>query len=186
MKYRQVVIFLCLSLFLSGCGYRFGPGNLASKYSTISVPYAEDDWDGSLTTAVINEIATQGIFEFRRDGGALILKIKILDYRDENVGFRYDRKKTGERKHTIIPVETRVTITTEVMVVDACTLQSVLGPVVLSADVVFDHEFYSSRNGINIFSLGQLTDFDEAYDAAMRPLNQAMAQKIVDYVNDSW
>ena len=184
MRYWLIAFFLCFAL--AGCGYHFGQGNLSSRYSSISVPYAEDDWNGSLTTAVVNEIASQGVLEYRRDGGSLILKIKILDYRDENVGFRYDRKKSGKLKHTIIPVETRVTITTEVMVIDATTLQSIIGPVVLSADVVFDHAFYSSRNGINVFSLGQLTDYDEAYDAAMRPLNQAIAQKIVDYVNDSW
>lgn len=179
-------IFLTLCLLLGSCGYHFGQGDLPSKYATISIPYAEDDWNGSLTTAVINEIASQGIFKYQREGGSLILKIKILDYYDENIGFRYDRKKSGRLKHTIIPVETRVTMTAEIVVIDASTLESVLGPVVLSADAVFDHEFYSSRNGINVFSLGQLTDYDEAYDAAMRPLNQAMALKIADYLNDSW
>ncbi len=44
--------------------------------------------------------------------------------------------------------------------------------------------YYSSRKGVNVFSLGQVTDIDEARDVAEYPLHRRLAQKIVDYINN--
>ena len=62
----------------------------------------------------------------------------------------------------------------------------VLGPSIIKAHVDFDHEFNSSRDAVNVFSLGQVTDIDGATDAAARPLNKVLAQKIVDYMANAW
>lgn len=183
------LLFLSLSAgLLSGCsGYQFGQGGtLADHYSTISVPYIEGDLDGSMTASLINELARSGCFQFRQCDGDLILKVKITDLRDENIGFRYDRKKKGELTHSIIPTETRLTAYSEVIVENSRTGCVVLGPVRVRACVDFDHDYYSNRDGVNIFSLGQLNDVDAAYDAAQTPLNQALARKIVDYLCNSW
>lgn len=180
-------LLMCACLLPGCCGYQFGQGgSLPNRYSTISVPYIEGDIDGSLTAAVISDIARSGVFEFRKSDGALVLKIKITDLRDDNIGFRYDRKKKGELTHSIIPTETRLTAYAEVVGEDAATGCVVLGPVRVMAFVDFDHDYYSNRDGVNIFSLGQLNDVDAAYDAAQAPLNQALARKIVDYVCDNW
>lgn len=173
----------CLSL---SCGYQYGSVGIVSNQNTITIPYAEGDWDGGLTTALIKEVATQGVFNYQRDSAALVLKVKILDYDNRDVGFRYEQKKDGELKHTIVPVETRLSLSTEVMIIESFSQKPLLGPIVLSAYVDFDHDFYSSRNGVNVFSLGQLSDYDDAYDAAMRPLNELMAQKIATYIQDSF
>lgn len=152
----------------------------------MTIPFVEGDLDGELTSALIRQVGQSGTFEYRREGGALLLKVEIIDTSDENIGFRYDRNKMGKLKKRLIPDETRATIFAEVSVIETGSGTVLLGPVRLSADVEFDHDFYSSRNGINIFSLGQLTDFDEARSAAQRPLNQALAKKIVDYINNNW
>lgn len=179
-------LLLPLLLLSSCCGYRFGDGGYASRYQTISVPFVQGDWDGDFTVALVDEIARSGAFQYERDGGAVILLVKILDICDENIGFRYYRNKEGELKKDIIPTETRITAQAEVSLVEAASGSTLLGPARLSASVEFDHDFYASRHASNIFSLGQLVDYDAAYDAVYRPLNRALAHKIVDFVNDSW
>ena len=185
-KLAVVVIQLLLILLLTSCGYHFGTGSTINSYRTISVPYVEGDWDGTITSAIIKEISEYTSLAYRDCGGALILKVKVLDYDDENIGFRYDRKKDGNPKDIIIPDETRTSIRAEVVVIEASSGCNILGPVEIFADVEYDHDYYSNRDAINVFSLGQLSDIDEAYDAAQQPLNKRLAEKIVAYVRDNW
>ena len=185
----SVMAFLLLisTCLLCGCGYKFGQGDgLASRYSSMSVPYVCGDQDGTLTSAIIKEVVRSGDFEYQYCGGSLILNVKNVDLDEENIGFRYYRKKRGTLKHEIIPTETRITIFVEVSVTEAASGNTVLGPVRLSASVDYDHDYYSSRDGINIFSLGQLSDMEAAYDAVQIPLNRAIAEKVVDYITQSW
>lgn len=179
--------FIVIACLLSACGYHLGPGgSLPNQYPSISVPYVEGDQEGALTAAIIKEIVRTGDFDYRYHGGGLILKVKQVEIDEDNIGFRYDRKKRGELTSDVIPTETRVTMVVELSVVEAASCRTVLGPVLLSASVDYDHDYYSSRDGVNIFSLGQLTDLDAAYDAVQTPLNRAMAEKIVDYITQSW
>jgi hypothetical protein len=179
---------LIVSIILFSCsGYHFNDDTgLAARYASISVPYVNGDLDGSLTAAIVNEFVQAGMFEYRAVGGNLILRANLLDYQDDNVGFRYDRKKDGERRKAIIPTETRRNIYVEVTVEDAASKSVVLGPAQLSASVVFDHDYEYARDEVNVFSLGQLSDFNQAVDAAQAPLNQILARKIVDFVTYSW
>ena len=171
---------------LAGCGYKAGFDGLPTEYRTITMPYVEGDWNGELTNAIIGQISRSGSFEYRNDCANLILIVKVIDFSDENIGFRYDRHKDGRLRDTIIPVETRLFALVEVSVVDAASGKVVLGPSRLSANVDFDHDYYSSRNEVNVFSLGQLSDFDSANDAAHTPLNYVLSRKIVDYISDNW
>lgn len=174
-------------ILLTSCGYRFGNDTgLPARFSTISVPYIEGDIDGAMTACVIKALVRSGAFEYRQFGGALLLNISILDIEDENIGFRYDRRKSGRLRKSIIPTETRRTIFVEVTVQNAATGCMVLGPARLSASIDFDHDYQYARDEINVFSLGQLSDIDQAYDAAQSPLNRLIANKIVDYVIQSW
>lgn len=183
---KALILFISVCL-LSGCGYKCGQGDgLASRYSSISVPYVSGDQDGTLTSAIIKEVVKSGYFEYHYCGGSLILNVKNVELDEENIGFRYYRKKRGTLKHEIIPTETRITIFVEVWVTEAASGATILGPVRLSESVDYDHDYYSSRDGINIFSLGQLSDMEAAYDAVQIPLNRAIAEKIVDYITQSW
>jgi len=184
----KILLVTTICLLFSGCGYQHGLGRegLPYRYATISVPYVIGDQDGTLTSAVVKEITRSGSFEYRNWGGALTLNIKQINLSEENIGFRYDRKKRGKLTQDTIPTEARITIVVEVSVVEAASCCTVLGPVRLSASVDYDHDYYSSRDGINIFSLGQLSDLEEAYDAVQTPLNIAIAEKIVDYISQSW
>jgi hypothetical protein len=175
-----------LALCLVSCGYHLGFGGLSSQYPSISVPYVEGDKDGSLTAAIIRKISESGVYEYKNSNGTLSLSARVIEVSDENIGFRYDRNKKGKRTSTVIPTETRIKAVAEVTVFDSCNSCVLLGPVLIEAFVDFDHDYYNSRDGINIFSLGQLSDYDEAHDAVKAPLDEALANKIVDYVNGSW
>lgn len=177
---------LTLFILCMSCGYHVGQGSLLDRYRTISIPYVYGDKTGELTTALVKEISRSGAFCYKRDSAQLALNVTIIDYHEENVGFRYDRDKDGDLTDSIIPTETRITALAEVTVVDVCSGCIALGPARLMASVDFDHDYYFSRDAVNIFSLGQLTDVDAAHDAVIRPLNHALAEKIVDYVIHSW
>lgn len=181
------VAFSLVFLLFAGCGYRAGEGNILSNYRTISIPYVEGDWDGSLTACLVKEVSQSSTVAYRRDGGSLILEAKLIDVDEENIGFRYDRTtRRGKIKHELIPIETRLIAVAEIRVIEAYSGRVLLGPARVTASVDFDHDYFSSRNGINVFSLGQVTDIEEAEDAAQQPLNQRLARKITDYINNSW
>ncbi len=171
---------------LVGCHYQWGYGELSQHYSTFSVPYIDGDAKGELTAEVIKKLSTSGALRYSNDHGDLTLKIKVIELSDENIDFRYDRKKRGHLKKSIIPTETRVKALVEVTLIETVTEQVIKGPTRISASVDFDHSYYSSWHAINIFSLGQLSDVDAARDAVMHPLNRQLAERIVDYIINSW
>jgi hypothetical protein len=163
-----------------------GEGSLFLKGSSISIPYVEGDFNGQMTSALIEAISENGIFRYQRSGGKYLLLAKIIDFDDEDIGFRYEKKKDGKYKSAVIPDETRLFVEVEVTLIDTSTQQNVLGPVRIISHTDFDHDYYSSRNAVNVFSLGQLTDYDAAYEAAYIPLSRELAKKIVAYLNSSW
>lgn len=178
-------LLLALLLF-SGCGWHTGEGDLIRGYSTVSVPFAEGDWRGAFTRALIEKIATETALNVVNCGGDLQVNVILKRTDEEDVGFRYDRTLKGERIDYIIPAETRLIVMAEVTVTETATGCSLLGPLLFKASYDFDHEYYSSQNAVNIFSLGQLTDYDEAYDAALKPLYEKLAKKIADYLQNAW
>lgn len=174
-------------LLCSGCQYHVGQGGLDERYSTICIPYACGDEDGQLTAALVKKVSETGILQYKPGSGELTLYVKLIKCKNKNIGFRYDRvRKKDELTNTIVPAETRRTLWCELVVVETCSGMELIGPVVISASVEFDHDYYSSRDRVNIFSLGQLGDIDAAYDACLTPLYQKLAEKIVDYINNSW
>lgn len=178
--------FFFLSCFLTGCSYQFGRGDLSDRYQTISVPYAEGDARGDLTTEVVRKLSSTGAFRYVNEGGDLTLKIKMIELSEENIGFRYDRKKDGRLKKSLVPTETRMSALAEVTVIESASGKIVRGPARLTAYAEFDHTYYTTRDRINVFSLGQLSDIDAARDAALIPLNRHLAERIADYIVNSW
>lgn len=180
-------ILVCFFLFLCvGCGYQFHDDLSQEFAQTVAVPYVDGDIDGDLTNAIIRELSTSGVYEYRSTTAQWVLQVKIIDTYDENIGFRYDRNHKNKLKHEIIPVETRQYLLVEVAVLNGYTGCIVRGPTHIQANVEFDHEYYTIRHGINTFSLGQLSDYDSAQDVAVTRLNKNLAEKIVDYLIYGW
>ncbi len=183
---QYVFLSLVLLSLISGCGYRFSSNCALDNYKTIHIPYVVGDKTGGLTGALIKEIGISSSFSIVNKNADLEMCVEIIDYCTENVGFRYDIDKKRERTHSLIPTETRIIITTQVKLIDNCTGCKVISPFRVSASIDFDHDYYNSRDGVNAFSLGQLTDYDAAYDASFTPLNRKLAEKIVNYISNYW
>lgn len=186
MRFIPVALLLFTAMFFEGCGYHYGQGGLTCKYHTICIPYVQGDNTGELTATLVKEMAKSGAFQYRVSGADLVMRIALIDLHEDNIGFRYDRDKDGERDSNIIPTETRITAIAEVSVCESCSGCTVLKPARIYASVDFDHEYYFGCDEVNDISLGQLTDYDAARDSVQTPLFQRLAEKIVDYVIHSW
>jgi hypothetical protein len=165
-----------LALFVS-CGYRSDLVYEEGEKPELCFPYVIGDSDGALTAEIVRIVSPY--FTCDSEKGDYLLKISICDDFEENVGFRYDRTRKDRLKHYIIPVETRRYIEVEAELLDRNTLKSVKGPVVLTAFTEFDHEYETVRDNANTFSLGQLTDYDAAWETSDALLYSRLAQKVL-------
>ncbi len=215
MRQRSLVvsihaIFIVFCLFFSSCGYRWGAGSWNAEYSTISVPYVQNDPNGDLTAALVHELTTTGTFIYCNQGGRLTLCATLLDITEENIGYRYEPKNAKRKSHSeniddddnekeshyyekkqkikrsTIPTETRLRAIVEITLIDRCNNTCILGPVRVAGFVDFDHDYYESPNAVNVFSLGQLTDVEQAREAALSPLYHNLARNIVEYLRWGW
>lgn len=174
-------ISLLFLIFLTSCGYHMGTGGIFNNNSSISVPFVGGDRSGVMTSELVNAISSTGTLHYKNFGGDFQLLVTLLDYRDENIGYQYDRKKK-RRTNTLISTETRRWVSADVELVDSCG-EVVFGPARVVAHYDFDHDFYSS---VNVFSLGQLTDIDAAGDAITAPLYRELAKKIINMIINVW
>lgn len=171
---------LLFFLFLGGCGYQLLTPSKAPH--TVSVPFIDNDRGGELTRALIKKLSQSE--QYRPSGcGRYTLDVSILSHKDENVGFRYDQNREGDFLNTIIPAETRTALLVEISLIDSTRGSVIFGPARLSASHTFDHDWYVSLDRVNVFSLGQVTDYDDAKDGVYHPLTQKLAQKIVDLLD---
>lgn len=183
------LFFLVISLILlvlTGCQYKFGHNELSERFATIEIPYIEGDEKGELTAELIRRLCYSGAFRYQDHDADLILIARIFEMDDENIGFSYDRKKDGKLKQYIVPTETRIRASVEFSLINRATGEAIIPSTTITDSVDFDHEYYSSRHEINIYSLGQLTDIDGAFEGAMTPLNRRLAERIEDYILNRW
>lgn len=155
-------------------------------YRTVTVPFVGDDENGRFTSSLIRHISTSGRFEYRANSADLILFVCLKNLRHEHIGYRYDRDKEGKLIKSVIPTETRLIIGAQVTLVETCSGCAVRGPVLIEASVDYDHDWYTSRDEINQFSLGQVSNYDLATDTALTPLSDRLSEKIVDYLMYAW
>lgn len=183
---KKFLYLFILAGCLSSCQYKFGFSDQSPYYSTITIPHVQGDLKGELTAEVIKKMSSSGAYRYVNCGSDYTLKITLLDTTEQNIDYRYDRKKTGKLKKNIVPTESRFISRVEVTLINTGTGKIVKGPACISASAEFDHTYYTTRDKINVFSLGQLNDIDVARDAAKTPLNRELAERIVDYVVNSW
>jgi len=175
-------LFYLLLFTLTSCGYRCGTGALAERYQTIMVPYAKGDKMGMLTKALIEKVCTQSMLTYVNSGGDLQLNVCITSPKSQNIGYRYAPKNPK----VVVANEGRLIQEATVTLVDCKNHCTVLGPFTITT--TFDFDFNPDTSTINehAFSLGQLEMNNLAKDVATPPLYNLLAEKIVDYVNNSW
>ncbi len=180
--------FSCLiaATLLGGCCYHLGErGEVASSYQTITVPYVIGDQSGALTQALIQEIATSGVWQYRRESGAFVLKVELLGLTEENIGFEYGTAFNGDERPRLVPDEGRLTAAIRVSLLDGSTGREVLAPICLRRSVDFDFDPLSTENQLSQFSLGQFVAIDEAKEVARGPLYGDLARQIVELLRIS-
>lgn len=171
---RQCFLFL----ILVGCGYHLDyPPDCPPALSLAEV---RGDEEGRFTAALVSALAANSWINYSSCAPYQLI-VEMVDGEEEQIGFRYDRSRKGRLRHFVIPVEARMTLMADV-VVQKGSGQCIAPAVRLMAQVDYDHDYYTLRDGINSFSLGQLTDVDEARTAAQELLYQQMAHKISAYV----
>lgn len=175
-------VLFCLLCLLTACGYRPGCSPLSESYHSICIPYVTGDLDGLLTAALVHEITISLPFELSSTDGQLILIVKLLNISDENIGFRYDHLHHKHDRDDLVPIETRLVARAEVSLLNSATDCVVIPTVILSAFVDVDHEYNATYHDANVFSLGQLSDAEAAFDAARIPLFRSLSKKIADYI----
>ena len=174
---------LVIALILSGCcGYRLtSPMGDEWCGHTFCVPFAKGDHDGHFTEIFIQAL-TEGGYRYQMVESSAIIWVTLENIYEENIGFQFDRNREGRRRDSLVPNETRLWMIAYVRVVSQATGCDLIKPFHVRAFTEFDHEFYSTPDQVNVTSLGQVTDIDDARDAAMRPLYRRLSQKIVDYL----
>lgn len=183
---KWAVFLWALALLCGGCGYRPGHGSFLSSYKTICIPYVEGDDQGVLTTFLIRSFEKQGRLCYRSRGAQLALRVCLFAPEEKTIGFAYAPKDERDVENVIVSNEARTFLKARVTVIDCVTGTCVLGPFEVGTWIDFDYEPDLGNVDAHAFSLGQLEMFDLAEDAALRPLYQLLAQKIVDYVVNSW
>jgi hypothetical protein len=137
--------------------------------------------------------------EVRSGSGDYRMQIAIVDTQTQTVGYRRDRQKvTGEIKKNIVASEGRKSLTLEASLYEGSSEKIAYGPYTVTADADYDYIdgdslpdlTFITASGVPTtvltFSLGQLESVEAAKEAANRPLNEKLAQKIVDVIFSEW
>ena len=165
-------------LCLTGCaGWHTATSVSADKQMAVCVPYVVGDDSGELTSRVIEAVSNQPGF-LVDESGQYLLKIRLLDDREEKIGFRYSPRELKKGRRKLILEESRAKALAEVTLVDRFTKKSVAGPAYILGNIDYDHQENTIDNDINDLSLGQLSDIDTAQDVTYIPLYRDLSLKI--------
>ncbi len=168
---------ICSIILLSACsGWRLA-NSVSSEPRTVSIPYVHGDPTGELTRRVVESVNSLPGYSVD-ESGQYVLSIKLLDDKEDKIGFRYDPIKLHHGKKDLILSESRTKALVEVRLIDRFTNKTVSGPAHILGSADFDHQENTINNDINDFSLGQLSDIDATEDVTYIPLYRDLGQKI--------
>ena len=197
LKFLTQQLLCCLCCI--GCGYRWQPDFPTGHKPSIWVPYIAGDSDGALTGEIVRAITASGMAEVSQDPGHYRLHIAMTQSENQIVGYRRDRQKVqGEVKKNIVACEARKSLIVEAALYEGDKEESAYGPYTICSDIDYDYLDGDSLQDLTFvnasgipttvlsFSLGQLESPEAAQEAASRPLNERLAQKIVDVIFSEW
>jgi hypothetical protein len=173
-------------VILTGCGFRPIERGALPGYESISVPYVEGDHDGSFTQELVRQVSRVGFLRYQRENGQLSLKVRVVERSHKNIGYRFDQNPSGSFNNRLLPSEGRLDALVEITLVDSQSGKVLMGPAIVRAFADFDHDFYTTAKRSFRLSLGQVDDQVVALEQASKPLNQALAKRVVDLIEGSW
>ena len=177
---KNFTYLLCKGLLccLTGCtGWHVANSASSETQMTVRIPYAQGDDSGELTSRVIEAVNCQPGFRVD-ESGQYLLKIRLLDDKEEKIGFRYNPRELRKGSHKLILEESRAKALAEVSLIDRFTKKTVAGPAYILGNIDYDHQENTIDNDVNDLSLGQLSDIDAAQDVTYIPLYRDLSAKI--------
>jgi hypothetical protein len=177
------LIVVLTSFLLSSCA-SWHLSDSMNHPKTIHIPYAIGDSTGEFTRRVISEVSKQPGLTVD-DSGQYLLVIKMLDSKEQKLGYRYDPIDLAKDKKEIILNESRALALAEVTLKDTFSNKIVLGPAYILGAIDFDHQQNTINNDTNDFSLGQLTDVETARDVTYIPLYRDLSAKIATWLQNA-
>lgn len=168
---------------LSGCSGWHLSESMAHK-KTVHIPFAQGDVSGEFTRRVIAEVSKQPGFSVD-DSGQYLLIMRLLDTKDQKMGYRYDPIDLEKDTKKIILNESRALVLVEVSLKDTFSNKIVLGPAYILGSTDYDHQENTIDMNTNDFSLGQLTDIETAQDVTYIPLYRDLSIKIGSWLQNA-
>ncbi len=187
--FQLLACFLSL-LFFSSCSYHMLGMDKNEKVS-LAVPFAEGDFNGLFTDAVVSSINSSTELNFDPDAD-LVLKVAFLEEFSEKIGYKYDRETDGKLKKNLLPTENRQIVKLNVSIFSKAEEKVIFGPFQMSSDVDFDYvkedsledlSFINQKNKrqtVLSYSLGQLESITAAEAAAKKALYKKTAKKLIE------
>ncbi len=179
--HRDIRDYLCAFLLLgvaTGCSTWHLADSMSTNHQvTVCIPYVQGDATGELTSRLVEAVSDQPGFRVD-ESGKYLLRVKLLNTREEKIGFRYDPKKLRDGEKDLILSETRAKSLAEVSLVDRYTNEIIAGPAYILGNIEYDHQENTIDSNINDLSLGQLSDIDTAQDVTYIPQDRDLSQKI--------
>lgn len=170
-----------LSLLLCGCGY-----HLEKEGMTLSIPYALGDKDGALTDELVRQVAARGKYRVSGGDSEYRLEAKIVEDRQEVIGYEYDHQR-NELFNRLVSNEERRSVEVEVTLIHQATGKVIRGPEKVRMDADYDFVDPESLPDVTVnstpestlaFSLGQLDSVEGARAGSLASLYRRLAQKI--------
>lgn len=194
----KVLIGLLL-LALSACSTGYRSLNQPLSYNdekvSVTVPPIKGDIDGTLRTALIQELSSNGGFVFTGSRAKYELAVKILSNSKDRIGYKYDQQPiTGKMVNRLVANEGRRTVEIEANLIDRSTKKKVQGPFRVSGYAEYDYVNSNSyenmivnpelgnQQSVLAYSLGQLGSEEEASNTALNPAFRSVAKKTASYL----
>ena len=192
LKRLSLFLALCLTLFLSNCGYR-----IEEKQETISLGSIKGDPNGAFARTLTQLLATSGRFQYQDKNGRFLLEVALIGEAHTSIGYQFDRDPlSGKTVERLVPNERRREVTAQMSLIDRRTQQVIKGPITITAfvdydfvdsdslkDAAFIHPDGRLETSLS-FSRGQLDSIRGAQAISTSTIQKQLATKIVEGISN--
>jgi len=193
MKWFCNLGLVSISFLTASCGYHV---TTISEPISLSVPFIMGDRNGTLTSAIIEEISKCDNIEYGGDSAPYTLSLEFISHDDDQIGYKYRTQDTSSALiKNLSPVESRQLIRVRINIISKASHQPLIDPLVIETSMDYDYVDSQSFNDLAFInaagatttvlnsSLGQLDAWEDAKSISTQQLYQIIAQKVARAVN---
>ncbi|MDN3504740.1 MAG: hypothetical protein P0S95_04100 [Rhabdochlamydiaceae bacterium] len=189
-KSFSIVILVFVTV---GCGYHLSSSN---EPISVSIPFIIGDRNGTLTSAIIEEVSKCNNIEYGGSSAPYTLDLEFVSRNDEQIGYRY---RTEDNNSALIKnlaaTESRQVVRVKVSLISKASHQPLIKPIVVEATIDYDYVDSQSFNDLAFIdsagatttvlnrSLGQLDAPEDAKSISNNQLYHSLARKIAAALN---